>query len=265
MGVIVQTILALKDRYDYVLRTSIDINTGSLERDMENLVFKSFSSLRPLASDFHNAVHILTKNGEYSYEHWIAIGEFIRWKYSESGYGSNYNEGSEYSRGQFFNIIREYGEQLTGHVNLGKRSDFGKLVELTKSLKPYDELVVSLEVDPPIMVHGHRYEYSNEKFDTNHFVKILDRLVKVIHVRTADPKTVVLMKAEKENEHVYYPEVIDIDNEAHIGVVEDLMDHLVSLYAKAYQDVAKTRSHNEPLTTEMDTLASAYKVSKCLT
>jgi hypothetical protein len=263
MGVIVQTILALKDRYDYVLRTSIDINTVNLERDMENLVFKSFSSLRPLASDFHDAVHI--PNGEHTSEHWIAIGEFIRWKYSESGYGSKYNEDSEYSRGQFFNTIREYGEQLTGHVNLGKRSDFGRLVELTKSLKPYDELVVSLEVDPPIMVHGHRYEHSYEKFDTNHFVKILDRLVQVIHLRTAEPGTVVLMKVEKENEHVYYPEVINIDNEAHIGVIEDLMDHLVALYGKASKELNSTKLHNKPLMAEMDMMASAYKVSKCLT
>jgi len=262
MGVIVQTILALKDRYDYVLRTSIDINTGSLERDMENLVFKSFSSLRPLASDFHDAVHI--PNGEHTSEHWIAIGEFIRWKYRERGYGSIYDESS-YSSERFFNMIREYGEQLTGHVNLGKRSDFGRLVELTKSLKPYNELVVSLEVDPPIMVHGHRYERSHEKFDTNHFVKILDRLVKVIHVRTAEPRTVVLMKVKKENEYVYYPEAIDIENEAHIGVVEDLMDPFVALYGKASKELDRTKLHNEPLTTEMDTLASAYKVSKCLT
>ena len=262
MGVIVQTILALKDRYDYVLRTSIDIDTGSLERDMENLVFESFSSLRPLASDFHDAVHI--PKGEYSSEHWIAIGEFIRWKYRESGYGSNYGDSS-YSWGRFFNEIREYGEQLTGHVNLGKRSDFGKLVELTKSLKPYNELVVSLEVDPPIMVHGHRYERSYEKSDANHFVKIFDRLVKVIHVRTAKPMTVVLMKVEKENEHVYYPEAIDIENEAHIGLVEDLMDHLVALYGKASKELDRTKLHNEPLMAEMDMMASAYKVSKCLT
>jgi len=262
MGVIVQTILALKDRYDYILRKSIDINTINLERDMENLVFKSFNSLRPLASNFHDAVHI--PQGEYRSEHWLAIGEFIRWKYRESGYGSIYSDSS-YSWGRFFNEIREYGEQLTGHVNLGKRSDFGRLVELTKSLKPYNELVVSLEVDPPIMVHGHRYERSHEKSDTNHFVKILDRLVKVIHLRTAEPETVVLMKVEKENEHVYYPEVIDIENEAHIGVVEDLMDHLVALYGKASKELDSTKLHNESLMAEMDMIASAYKISKCLT
>ena len=262
MGVIVQTILALKDRYDYVLRKSIDINTVNLERDMENLVFESFSSLRPLASNFHDAVHI--PDGEYRSEHWIAIGEFIRLKYRKRGYGSIY-DSSSYSVERFFSMIREYGEQLTGHVNLGKRSDFGRLVELTKSLKPYNELTVSLEVDPPIMVHGHRYERSHEKSDTNHFVKILDRLVKVIHVRTADPKTVVLMKTEKENEHVYYPEVIDIDNEAHIGVVEDLMDHLVALYGKASKELDSTKLHNESLMAEMDMIASVYKISKCLT
>jgi hypothetical protein len=207
-------------------------------------------------------VHI--PDGEYRSEHWIAIGEFIRLKYRKSGYGSIY-DSSSYSVERFFNMIREYGEQLIGHVNLGKRSDFGRLVELTKSLKPYNELTVSLEVDPPIMVHGHRYERSHEKFDTNYFVKILDRLVKVIHVRTAEPRTVVLMKVEKENEHVYYPEAIDIDNEAHIGVVEDLMDHLVALYGKASKELDSTKLHNESLMAEMDMIASVYKISKCLT
>jgi hypothetical protein len=56
-----------------------------------------------------------------------------------------------------------------------------------------------------------------------------------------------------------------VSYEANIPVVEDLIDYLVKIYKMAGELVDVTKRHNEPLTTEMDTLASAYKVSKCLT
>ena len=160
MGVIVQTILALKDRYDYVLQATEEINTGSLETDLERLVFKSFEALRPLRSEYKVVGDLKDSTGKV-YEQ-IGVGEFIRQKSTYETYGSNFRPDSEWSRRRFVDLMRSHGHLITPHVRTSIQEDFGRLMQITKDLKFYDELTVSLEVDPPITVHRHTYNtYSN--------------------------------------------------------------------------------------------------------
>jgi len=257
MGVIVQTILALKDRYDYVLRTAEDINTVNLETDLERLVFKSFEALRPLRSEYMVVGDLKDSTGKV-YEQ-IGVGEFIRQKSTYETYGSNFRPDSEWSRRRFVDLMRSHGHLVTPHVRTSIQDDFGRLVQITKDLKPYDELTLSLEVDPPVTVHRHTYNnYSN------HLLEMDEKKVVKLFLKTSDSRRVVYNKV-KDNESGYWPDLIDVSSEANIPVAEDLIDYLVKIYKMASELVDETRRHNEPLTTEMDTLASAYKVSKCLT
>jgi len=257
MGVIAQTILGLKDRYDYVLQAAEEINTGYLETDLERLVFKSFEALRPLRSEYKVVGDLKDSTGKV-YEQ-IGVGEFIRQKAINETYGSSFRPDSEWSRRRFMEIIRSNGHLITPHVRTSIQEDFGRLVQITKDLKPYDELTVSLKVNPPITVHRHTYNnYSN------HLLELEDKRVVKLFLKTSESRRVVYNKVKK-NESGCWPDLIDVSYEANIPVVEDLIDYLVKVYKMAGELVDVTKRHNEPLTTEMDTLASAYKVSKCLT
>jgi len=257
MGVIVQTILALKDRYDYVLQAVEEINTASLETDLEKLVFKSFEALRPLRSEYKVVGDLKDSTGKV-YEQ-IGVGEFIRQKSTYETYGSNFRPDSEWSRRHFVDLMRSHGHLITPHVRASIQEDLGRLVQITKDLKFYDELTVSLEVDPPITVHKHTYNtYSNPILEMD------EKKVVKLFLKTSDSRRVVYNKV-KDNESSYWPDCIDVGYEANIPVAEDLIDYLVKIYKMAGELVDVTKRHNEPLATEMDTLASAYKVSKCLT
>ena len=258
MGVIYVTILGLKDRYDYVLRTAKDINTVSLETDLEKLVFKSFEALRPLRSEYKVVGDLKDDTGKMYQQ--IGVGEFIRQKATYETYGSNFRPDSEWSRKQFLGIIREHGHLVTPHVRTSIQVYFGRLVQITRELKFYDELTVSLEVDPPLTVHRH----TCNKYTAIPVLELDDKKVEKLFLRTSDSKRVIYNKV-KENESGYWPDLMDVSSEANIPVVEDLIDHLVKIYKMAGELVDVTKRHNEPLTTEMDTLASVYKVSKCLT
>lgn len=257
MGVIVQTILGLKDRYDYVLQAAEEINTGSLETDLERLVFKSFEALRPLRSEYKVVGDLKDDTGKV-YEQ-IGVGEFIRQKSWSDTYGSNFRPDSEWSRRHFVDLMRSHGHLVTPHVRTSIKEDFERLVQITKELRPYDELTVPLEVDPPITVHRHNYSYSRPRH-----LELDDKKVVKLFLKTSDSRRVVYNKV-KDNESGCWPDLIDVSSEANIPVVEDLIDYLVKIYKMAGELVDETKRHNEPLTTEMDTLTSAYKVSKCLT
>jgi len=257
MGVIVQTILALKGRYDYVLQAADEINTGSLETDLERLVFESFEALRPLRSEYVVVGDLKDDTGKV-YEQ-IGVGEFIRQRSGGDTYGSNFRPDSEWSRRRFVELMREHGHLVTPHVRASIQEDFGRLMQITRDLKPYDEITVSLEVDPPITVHRHTCnKYSN------HLLEMDEKRVVKLFLRTSDSEKIVYNKV-KDDESGYWPGVLDVSYEANIPVVEDLIDYLVKIYKMAGELVDETKRHNEPLMAEMDTLASAYKVSKCLT
>jgi hypothetical protein len=258
MGVIVQTILALKDRYDYVLQATKDINTVNLETDLERLVFKSFEALRPLRSEYMVVGDLKDSTGKV-YEQ-IGVGEFIRLKSTHETYGSNFRPDSEWSRTRFIELMRSHGDLITRHVSTSKQEDFGRLMQITKDLKPYDELTVSLKIDPLLTVHKHTYN----KYAAFRVLEIEDKKVEKLFLKTSDSEKVVYNKV-KENESGYWPDLIDVTYEANIPVVEDLIDYLVKIYKMAGELVDVTRRHNEPLMAEMDMIASAYKVSKCLT
>jgi hypothetical protein len=114
MGVIFQMILALKDRYDYVLQATEEINTASLETDLERLVFKSFEALRPLRSEYMVVGDLKNSDGKV-YEQ-IGVGEFIRQKATYETYGSNFRPDSEWSWKRFLDLMREHGHLVTPHV-----------------------------------------------------------------------------------------------------------------------------------------------------
>jgi hypothetical protein len=257
MGVIVQTILALKDRYDYVLQAADEINTASLKTDLERLVFESFEALRPLRSEYKVVWDLKDDTGKV-YEQ-IGVGEFIRQKATHETYGSNFSPDSEWSRRRFVGLMRSHGHLVTPHVRTSIQGDFGRLVQITKDVKFYDELTVSLEVDPPITVHKH----TCNKYATTPVLELDDKRVVKLFLKTSDPRQVVYNKV-KDDESGYWPDLLDVSYEANIPVVEDLIDYLVKIYKMAGELVDETKRHNEPLTTEMDTLTSAYKVSKCL-
>jgi len=258
MGVIVQTILALKDRYDYVLRTAKDINTVSLETDLEKLVFKSFEALRPLRSEYMVVGDLKDSTGKV-YEQ-IGVGEFIRQKLTYETYGSNFRPDSEWSRRRFLGLMRSHGHLVTPHVRTSIQEDFERLIQITKDLKPYDELTVSLEVNPPITVHRH----TCNKYGAIPVLELDDKKVEKLFLKTSDSEKVVYNKV-KENESGCWPDILDVSYEANIPVVEDLIDYLVNIYKMAGELVDVTKRHNEPLTTKMDMIAGVYRISKCLT
>jgi len=257
MGLIFQTILDLKDRYDYVLQATKEVNTRSLQSNLEELTFKSFDALRPLRSEYAVVGDLKDSDGKVYNQ--IGVGEFIRLKNSGETYGSNFKPDSEWSWRRFLELMREHGHLITPHINTSKQEDFGRLVQITEGLKLYNELTVSLEVDPPLTVHKHNYN----KYAAFRVLELEEKKVVKLFLKTSDPEKVVYNKV-KENESSYWPDAIDVTYEGNIPVVEDLIDHLVKIYKMAGELVDVTKRHNEPLTTEMDTLASAYKVSKCL-
>ena len=258
MGVIYMTILALKDRYDYLLQASKEVNTYSHQVLLEELIFQSFEALRPLRGDYVVAGDL--KNAEGKVYEQIGVGEFIRQRSSGDTYGSNFKPGSDWSRRQFVDIIRSHGEMITPHVGASKREDFGRLVQISKDFKFYDELTVSLEVDPPLTVHRHSYG----KYSTIPILELDDKKVEKLILRSSNSDRVIYNKVDEER-FGYWPDVFDLSNEANVAVVEDLIDYLVKLYGMASELVDVTKRHNEPLAAEMGTLASVYNISRRLT
>jgi hypothetical protein len=155
---------------------------------MEKFVHDAFQTLRPLT---YNYTEVCDVKGRYSSGK-LCIGEWLRVKYSYQTYGSSV-DGSE----TVFNYIRNYGDELKPHVRKPIKEDFGKLVDLAKTLQSYNEVLVKLEV-PEIEVFEHhcpRFSYDDKA------IRVTSMTVNAIGIHTSSPWDLLLFqKGVKEPE-----------------------------------------------------------------
>jgi len=247
LGLIIAGLRIIKPAYDFCLQTAPKINTRVLQSEMEKFVTGCFQALKPLSYDFKEVTQITEKYYGNTYTATLCIGEWLRERGVYQKYGSSIDRPED-----FFNCIRRYGEYLKPHVRKPIKDVFANLVDLTKSLRPYNEILVKLEI-PETEVFEHYCPYRGGDSTT---VTITSMVVNAIGVRTSYPWDLLLFKSGEEE-----PEIRDITNQSKVSIYEDIISYMVDLYKRAEAEVSVTRKHNEEIMREMEQIVAPFKIA----
>ena len=250
MGVIIAGLRMIKPAYDFCLQTAPKINTRVLQSEMEKFVTDCFRVLKPLSYDFKEVIQI-TETSYYGNSYsTLCIGEWLRERNVYQKYGSSIDRPED-----VFNCIRKYGEYLKPHVRKPIKDVFANLVDLAKSLKPYNEVLVKIEI-PETEVFEHHCPYRSDDSAT---VTITSMVVNAIGVKTSYPWDLLLFKSGEEK-----PETRDITNQSKVSIFEDIISYMVDLYKKAEAEVSVTRKHNEEIMRRMGQMVAPFKIATAL-
>jgi len=233
MGLIVQQIQLLKDKYERCIEVANKIHTCKLQEDMEGLVYDCFQALKPLS----RKPVTVAKVGSTE----IILGEWVREKerWHVLGWVVTYEH-------RFLYLIREFGGRMKPYVRKAIAEDFSSLVDLAVKLVPYDTTEFKVMI-PPTRVH---------------LCGIFDKVdvdaveVTALGVRTYDPLEVVLFKGDKRYKGVSLREVETLI------ALEDLMDYVVKLYDSVEAQIIPIIEHNNRVMEEMREVAAPYRIAK---
>lgn len=245
MGVIAQRVDELDGKLKYIYSTACEIDTVYLQRDLEKTVYKALESLKPLRHRYIVLPETKFQDRIYSYTCQIAVGEWLRIKYSWQRFGSPIH-----NREEAFKILREHGDVIALNVRKTIREVVTQLVELTKKLTPYDHVEVSRQVNVTTRIRALRGEWSVFR-------------VEKIAVGTSNPFWVRYLYEEGSG----YPPRADsssflIDRWDDVALIEDLIDDLVELYTEAKKKVMEVKAWNDKLLAEMKSLVAPYLIAK---
>ena len=245
MGIIISAIRIIKPAYDFCLQMIPKVNTYSLQRSMEEFVIDCFEALKPLSHSFKEIAY--TDSGDI-----LCIGEWIRVRGRYQKYGSNINKPST-----FFYYIRKYGGYIKPDVRKPIRDTFSQLVDLAVKLKPYDTVLVKLQI-PETEVFEYYYPYA-EKGDGK-VVEIRSMKINAIGIKTNSPSYLFLFKCGEEDD----PIERDITHEVNASIFEDIVSYMVDLFKKAYKEVSEIREHNEKIMKQMEEVVAPFKIASNL-
>lgn len=144
---------------------------------------------------------------------------------------------------------------LKPHVREPIKKEFAELVDLTKKLQSYNEVLVKLEI-PETEVFEYDCPYcpgcENE-------VKVTSMAVNEIGIRTSNPWDLLLFSA-KEKE----PQERCLTNESKACLFEDIISYTVDLFKKANVEVEVVREHNQKIMEEMSAIVEPWKIANQL-
>jgi len=241
MGIVIAGIRLIKQHYDFVLRMAEKVDTQTLQKEMENFVYESFLTFRPLCRKFKK-IYTFDVETQYGTSKWdLCMGEWIRERASYQQYGSIVDD-----RESFLEIIREYGDILKPHVRKSIKEDFAKAVDLTKQLIMYRDFEVSVCIRPR-EVYTYRYLHYRERKSG---VEIKPVKIERLTIKTQLPTKVLYGKDSS----------IKLEDESNVSMVEDLIDDLVDLFKKADAEVCEVREHNERVMKQIEDVVAPYKI-----
>jgi len=243
MGVIIGRIEELSDKVNYILKLTEEINTRRLQEGLCEFVYDCFTALKPLSRKFT----IVCQIDNQWYTEYLCMGEWLRIKSgSYHKYGSIVDSNSK-----FFDIIREYGDRLKPHVRRPIKEDFSLLVDLTKQLKAYNNIEVSMTI-PKIKVAT--YSMWNNKLELKYYE------VDKMSLTTSWPREIKLLNSNNGKDK----ESIRVDSEVDICKLEDVIDYVIQMYLKAKNEVTKTKNYNQKIIDKMKKIAEPWIIAKNL-
>lgn len=246
MGIIISGIRLIQESYDFVLKMAPKVHTTALQRGMEEFVRDSFQTLRPLTYEYREVCEIQKDYGSGStYIYKLCMGEWLRVKGSYQTYGSSLDHS-----GEVFNHIRKYGDELKPHVRKPIKDDFANIVDSTKKLQSYDDILVKLEI-PETEV----FEYDCGGRDGEN-VTVEMMVTDGIGIETRDPWTLLIFKEGKDE-----PKSRSLTEESKISIFEDIIGYIVDLFKKADAEVKGVREHNEKIMEEMSKTVGPWKIA----
>jgi len=241
MGIVIAGIRLIKQHYDFVLRMAEKVDTRTLQREMENFVYESFSTFKPLRRKFKEICTVTEKTRYYTSTYNLCIGEWIRRKSRYHQYGSIVDHSES-----FLKIIREHGDELKPHVRKSIKEDFAKAVDLTKQLIMYRDFEVSVCIRPR-EVYTYLYLYCR---GGKSGIEIKPVKIERLTIKTQSPTRIFYGKDTS----------IQLEDESNVSIVEDLIDDLVDLFRKADAEVCKVREHNERVMKQIEDVVAPYKI-----
>jgi len=248
MGIIASGFKLIKESYDFVLQMAPRVHTSALQDRMEAFVNQCFQALRPLTYDYREVCEIKEIWGDSTYTHKLCIGDWLRLKSSHQTYGSTIDRSVD-----VFCQIRGHGDELKPHIRKPVKEDFALLVDLTKQLIPYDELLVKFEIPETTVL-----EYNCPGHDGEP-ITMTTMEITAIGIKTSHPWDLLMFQdGEKE------PKNRDITYEPNASIFEDVITHMVDLFKKANTEVAVVREHNEKIIAQMDTIVAPIRIGNSL-
>lgn len=247
MSVIVNAIIAMKPKIDFIAKVANDIDTSTLQSVLEAKVYNYFLAFKPLS---HKLVDVCNIDSDKI----LYIKNFIKIRSYFSRYG--YSVGCR----DFFELIIKFGDKIGEKVRKTIKEDFIKMVELTKKLKPYSEVFVEKNVAKnEVIYNGDNIIIPKTVYDYDIFNGVTIEELKVVKIslKTNNPYAIYLHLINGRNRSF----TISGNN---ITEIESLIDELVEIYKEAQTAVSSTINHNETIFAEMDKVVSPYLVSQSL-
>lgn len=229
-----------KPGLEYILKVAKKIDTGELDNEMRDTVYKFFNALRPLSHKFKEVCDVEL----YSYSYVLGVGEWFRIKdYYHQKYGSFLGSYD------LLYVVREYGDLIKPHVRRPVREAFSELVDLAKELIPYEEIVFKINVPEvevyfPVVVNGE--------------VKLEQETVYKIEMSTVHPKELMLHVKGREWPRRAWLELSELPT------LEDIMDYVVELYRRADAELSEVIEHNNRVLKRMKKVVMPYMISGSL-
>jgi len=204
------------------------IHTRSLQKDMEDIVFKCFMGFAPLRHRMTNEPVFTERTSWGGYEGYF-VGKWINRIYlgNPQGRRSKYERGSTITdHDEFLKLIRSHGYQIADCLlYTSPTRDVNVEVALFRAYDWYS-------CDPvPEMVN-----------------KVL---VKTIAVSTDYPYRLEISPRKE----------LSLGNINCVLAIEDILDEVLELYREAEKEVRKVREHNERILEELKEVTAPYWLS----
>jgi len=232
MGLILQGVESIKEKYNHCLDVSDRINTYKLRRSIGYDVLDCFRAIRPLSRE----PKIVVRVDDEEFQLW----EWIRHKRPWNKIGRVIVDGVE-----FMDIIRMFGERMKPLVRSEIASEFSSLVDLTFKLLPYNALNSRITI-PPTKIRAYR---------TSPRIEFVEIDVEMLGVHTDEPQNVLLFD---ERGGRLIQDLTDINTPT---VLEDLIDHVVRLYDSVDMQISTMKEHNDKIIEEMRKVVAPFLVA----
>jgi len=225
------------------------IHTRSLQKDMEDIVFKCFMGFAPLRHRMTNEPVFTERTSWGGYEGYF-VGKWINRIYlgNPQGRRSKYERGSTITdHDEFLKLIRSHGYQIADVVRNPIRGAFREAVSLVKELIPYDTLKFTRDVNVEVALFRAYDWYSCDPVPE----MVNKVLVKTIAVSTDYPYRLEISPRKE----------LSLGNINCVLAIEDILDEVLELYREAEKEVRKVREHNERILEELKEVTAPYWLS----
>lgn len=242
---IISLLEELKPQLSKLLQLSNAINTYYLNHEIHNRVYEAFRTIASLSRTFKvTPIKIEYRWGSDAY---LAIGKWLRWKTRWYRYGELIYEG------EFFEVIRKYGNQLVPYVRRTIRSVFSELVELAKQIRIVPDFEVRLTFSPRTIIEYDLYAGTRSmSFKTFQ--------VKGLSIKTDQPLSIELLRTDKKFSY----NCITLNKKYDLHLIAQLVNEIERLYEAANKEVREAREHDLEILKKMEDLVLPFKLSKAL-